>query len=200
MLQHQKDRAWHDIVTLDESRLDFTTDHEWLWLPEGTAAWERERITVQSSKMMVAIAWNPTRFYRIVALPKRMKFNPDYYISHILDPFAEWRRSPVGGSDRRLYVHADNARPHTAKKVTEFLAGKDMKRAPHQPYSPDLAPCNFYVFAHLKRRLTSASVEEPDQLLQAIEAIFQSIERATLERVFHEWIDRWGNVVWQLVV
>jgi hypothetical protein len=28
MLQHQKDRAWHDIVTLDESWFYFKTDHE----------------------------------------------------------------------------------------------------------------------------------------------------------------------------
>jgi hypothetical protein len=31
---------------------------------------------------------------------------------------------------------------------------------------------------------------EPDQLLQAIDAIFQSIEKATLECVFQEWLDR----------
>jgi hypothetical protein len=95
---------------------------------------------------MVATVWNLTGFYRIVALPKGMKFNADYYISHILGPLAEWRRSQVGGSDRRLYVHADNARPHTAKKVTEFLAGNGMKRAPHPPYSPDLPPHEFYHF------------------------------------------------------
>jgi hypothetical protein len=40
--------------------------------------------------MMVAIVWNPTRFDRIVALPKGMEFNVDYYISQRLDPLAEW--------------------------------------------------------------------------------------------------------------
>jgi hypothetical protein len=60
--------------------------------------------------MMTTIIWNPTEFYRIVALPKGMKFNGDYYISHILDPLAEWRRSQAEGSDRRLNAHADNAR------------------------------------------------------------------------------------------
>jgi hypothetical protein len=55
-----------------------------------------ERITVQLGKMMMTIVWNPTGFYRIVALPKGMKFNTDYSSSHILDPLAEWRRSHVG--------------------------------------------------------------------------------------------------------
>jgi hypothetical protein len=114
ILQHQNDRAGHDIVTLDESWFYFTTEHELIWLPEGTEAPERERITVQSRKTMVAIVWNSTGFYQIVALPKRMKSSADYYIIYILDPLAEWRRSQVGGSNRSLHVHAANARPHTA--------------------------------------------------------------------------------------
>jgi transposase len=140
--------------------------------------------------MIVTIVWNPTEFYRIVAFPKGMKFNADYYISHILDPLAEWGRSPVGGSDRRLHAHADNARPHTAKEVTEFLSGNGMKRGPDPPYSPDLTLCDFYFFGYIKDRLAGASFEELDQLFQAIDAIFQSIEKATLERVFQEWRDR----------
>jgi hypothetical protein len=96
--------------------------------------------------MTVIIVWNPTGFYRIVALPKGMKSNAGYYSSHTLDPLAEWRKSQVGGSDRRLHVHARNAYPHTAKKGTEFLAGKGMKRAPRASYSRDLAPCDFYPF------------------------------------------------------
>jgi hypothetical protein len=60
ILQHQKERAWHDIVTLDEPWFYFTTDHEWVWLPEETEAPEREQITVQSRKMIMAIVRNPT--------------------------------------------------------------------------------------------------------------------------------------------
>jgi hypothetical protein len=92
MIQHQKDRAWHDIVPLNASWFDFTADQERIWLPEGTEAPERERITVQSRKMTVIIVWNPTGFYQFVALPQRMKFNADPYTSHILRPLAEWRR------------------------------------------------------------------------------------------------------------
>jgi hypothetical protein len=44
---------------------------------------------------MVTIVWNPTGFYLTVALPKGMKSNVDYYISHAVDPLAEWRGSQV---------------------------------------------------------------------------------------------------------
>jgi hypothetical protein len=122
--------------------------------------------------MTVTIVWNPIGFSQIVALPKGMKFNAGYYISQRLDPLAERRRSQVGASDRRWHVQANNARPHTAKKVTEFQAGKSIKRAPHSPYSPELAPCDFYLFGYIKGRPACASFEGPDQSLQAIHTIF----------------------------
>jgi hypothetical protein len=172
MLQHQKDRTRHDIITLDESWFSFTTDHERVWLPGAIEALERERIIVRSRKMMAIIAWNPTGFYRIVALPKGIKFNADYYIFYMLDSLAEWRWTQVGVSDRRLHVHADSAWLLIAKKITEFLAGNNMKRTPHPPYSLDLAPCDFYIFGYIKRRLACVSFEEPDQLLPAIDAMF----------------------------
>jgi hypothetical protein len=84
--------------------------------------------------------------------------------------------------------------------VTEFLAGHGMKRAPHPPYSVDLAACNFYLFEYIKGRLAGGSFEEPDQLLQATDAIFQPIEKRHWNVCFRsEWTD-WRNVVWQLVV
>jgi hypothetical protein len=41
-------------------------------------------------------------------------------------------------------------------------------------------------FGYIKGRLPGASFEESDQLLQEIDAIFQSIEEATLEHVFQQ--------------
>jgi hypothetical protein len=125
---------------------------------------------------MVTIFWNPTGFDRIGVLLKGMKFNADYHSFHILDPFAQRQRSQLGGSDRPLNVHTDNARRHTAKMVTEFLAGNGMKKAPHPPYSLDLAPCDFHLCGHSKGMLAGVSFEEPNQLLSVIDAIFQSSE------------------------
>jgi hypothetical protein len=48
----------------------------------------------------------------------------------------------------------------------------------------------FPPFGYIKGRLAGASFEGPDQLLQAIDAIFQSIEKTTLVRVFQECRDR----------
>jgi hypothetical protein len=67
-----------------------------------------------------------------------------------------------------------------------------MKRVPHPPYSLDLAPCDFYLFGYIKGRLAGASLEEPDQPLQAIDGIFQSIEKPHWNACFRSgWTDWW---------
>jgi hypothetical protein len=45
----------------------------------------RERHTVQSQKVMLAIVWNPGGFHLANILPKGFKFNANYYVTEILD-------------------------------------------------------------------------------------------------------------------
>jgi transposase len=190
VLNQQRPRHWRDIVTLDESWFYFHTDYETIWLPQGATPPERERQTIQSKKMMVTIVWNPTGFYQLYALPKGAKFNSAYYISEILTPLVEWRSQQGAPPNQPLLVHADNARPHTSRKVTTFFEENGLERAPHPPYSPDLAPCDFYLFGYIKGQLRGQSFDDGESLLRAIEAIFQSIPRHILESVFTNWEKR----------
>ena len=50
-------------------------------------------------------------------------------------------------------LHHDNAAPHKAKIVTEYLQKERVEVLPHPPYSPDLAPCDFFLFPRIKKEL-----------------------------------------------
>jgi len=49
-------------------------------------------------------------------------------------------------------LHHDNAPSHTSFAVREFLA-QHITTLSHPPYSPDLAPCDFFLFPKLKTHL-----------------------------------------------
>jgi hypothetical protein len=68
LLESEMRRTRHDIVRPDESWFYFNTDHEDIWLPQGIAPPEMERLTIQSKNVMVTIVWNPTGLLRIAAL------------------------------------------------------------------------------------------------------------------------------------
>jgi histone-lysine N-methyltransferase SETMAR len=105
---------------------------------------------------MLTIGWNPRGFHLINVLEKGRKFNTNYYIAEILDPLSYCPIVPMAlneaaGNKRRLLVHADNARPHTAKLSTQYFNENRMKSVPHPPYSADLAPSDFSLFGYVKR-------------------------------------------------
>jgi histone-lysine N-methyltransferase SETMAR len=188
-LTSEQRRGWHDIVTLDESWFYLTTQHESIWFPETEKVPERERPMIQSKKLMLTIIWNPQGFHLINVLPKGQKFNADYYITYLLSTLSQWRRNQRGASDRKLLVHADNARPHTALASMNFLDAHGMKKAPHPPYSPDLAPSDFYLFGYLKHCLAGESFADSGELLQGVKTILTGIQKTTLEAVSLEWME-----------
>jgi len=57
---------------------------------------------------------------------------------------------PEISKNRDWLLHHDNAPAHTSLVVREFLTNNDMTTLPHPAYSPDLVPCDFYVFPKLK--------------------------------------------------
>jgi hypothetical protein len=70
-----------------------------------------------------------------------------------------------------MIVHADNAGPHVAKRVTECMDHSSLKRAPHPLYSPDLAPSDFYLFGYVKHQLQGPEFTEGIELVSAISEI-----------------------------
>jgi histone-lysine N-methyltransferase SETMAR len=154
MLERQEWRSWHDIMTLDESRFCLHRDHELISVHPDADIPERERHTVHSQKVMLTIVWNPGGFHPVNILPKGFQFNASYYVTQILDPLSKRRRTQVGCTNRKSIVHADNARPHTARMALQFMEQNLTQRAPHPAYSPDLAPSDFYLFGYVKQLLS----------------------------------------------
>jgi histone-lysine N-methyltransferase SETMAR len=190
MLREQQTRAWHDIVTLDESWFYYITAHELIWLPPTGKGPDREHITIESKKVMLTIAWDPIEFAVVTALESGCKFNAGYYVSKVVTPLSESWRERGGGTLRKLIVHAGNARPQSAIVSQQYMARNEMVIAAHPPYSPDLAPSDFYLFGHVNGLLRGESFETGEQLLSAVEGILRSLEKWTATKVFLEWMTR----------
>jgi ABC-type uncharacterized transport system YnjBCD substrate-binding protein len=69
MLEIQRLRCWHDILTLDESWSYLSTDHEMIWLQSDEKGPTQEWHTIQRKKLMLTMVWNPIGFHLINILP-----------------------------------------------------------------------------------------------------------------------------------
>ena len=52
---------------------------------------------------------------------------------------------------RGILLHHHNAPAHKAKRTPHFLAQERLQQLRHLPYSPELAPCDFFVFPQVKK-------------------------------------------------
>jgi transposase len=71
-----------------------------------------------------------------------------------------------------------------------FMEQNGMESMPDPPYSPHLAPSDFFLFPLVKKRLDQFECDNRDDLLEAITEILGSIQVDDLYRVFQEWLDR----------
>jgi hypothetical protein len=62
--------------------------------------------------------------------------------------------------------------------------------APHQPYLPDMAPSDFYLFGKVNNLLTGKKFASADELLHEISQILEAIGRDELDAVFAGWEKR----------
>ena len=82
----------------------------------------------------------------------------------------------------------DNAKCHANEKVYNFLEKHGVKLIKHPPYSPDLAPCDFWLFDFIKRNLES--YEDEESLFSAVTAILRNIPEKEYRKAFEKWIER----------
>jgi histone-lysine N-methyltransferase SETMAR len=189
VLSVQRTRQWHDIVTLDESWIYSFSEHDLMWTDPGEIVVDRGRDTVQSPKFMLTVVWNPIGFLVLKVIPKGRKFNAQYYTNDISVAISDWRRQTGGIRPNKLWVHSDNARPYTAKMSRDYIGLNRMKKAPHLPYSPDLAPLNFFLFSYVKGKVMGYRTETPSELLVPIPVILAEISQEVLNAVFLEWME-----------
>jgi histone-lysine N-methyltransferase SETMAR len=114
------------------------------------------------STLRETIAWNPLGFPLIVALPKGRAFNAEYYRDNILAALTQLQPEDGG---KKLVVHVDNARAHTAQKCRTFCEENGLRLAPHPPYSPDFAPSDFFLFGYVKECLKGMVFPSYEELL-----------------------------------
>jgi histone-lysine N-methyltransferase SETMAR len=121
-------------------------------------------------------------------LPAGQSFNMDFFRGTVLPTIAEDRaQTRPKLKARRTFLHLDNARPHlTPEQYNDY----GITRLPHPPYSPDLSPCDFWVFGYLNHCLAGRVCDDDVALKESVSEILMSIEPDVFIRVFKEWKDR----------
>ena len=109
-----------------------------------------------------------------------------------------WKKHLDIAEYKKYYFQQDGAPPHQAKAVHEWLTSKfstkfiDKFRWP--PRSPDLNPCDFYLWGNLKANVSNPLPKTLDELKANIEREIKKISKDELKSVFSNFEKRLYSV------
>ena len=74
--------------------------------------------------------------------------------------------------------------------MKSFLASEKVEVLNHPPYSPDLSPCDFFLFPSLKKMLSGNKYTSRSSLGRAIYQCLQQISKEDYLSAFCDWVKR----------
>lgn len=104
------------------------------------------------------------------------------------------KKRPNLSQSNVLLLH-DNATVHKAAKVRPILTDCDFTELDHPPYSPDMAPSDYYLFRKLKKFLRGRRFETDEHLKQIIEQYFNTQEKTLFSSGIGPLPDKWRKCV-----
>jgi len=91
------------------------------------------------------------------------------------------------GIARTLMLHHDNVPCHTAVSINEFLAERKHSCGSSAPYSPDLSPCDFFLFPWLKNHFKRRHFGTLDNIQKSITDELKGIPAEAFQRCYEQW-------------
>jgi hypothetical protein len=96
---------------------------------------------------------------------------------------------------KRINVHWNYTPSHTTKVTVAKVNELGMNLMPHSPYSPNIAPSDFFVFGYLKHKLQRCPYDSADEIVSAIRDLMENLEKSLLHRAFDERISSFHLIV-----
>jgi hypothetical protein len=93
-----------------------------------------------------------------------------------------------GGCKRKIYLHMDNARSHTLKRLTQCVEEMKFKRISHPLYSLDIIPNDFYLFETIKQQLQTCQGGSYEDLQVNVHEILAAIDPIELAVTMRAWM------------
>ena len=70
-----------------------------------------------------------------------------------------------------------------------------IKTIPHLPYSPDLAPCDFWLFPKLKEQLRGCCYETIQEMNEAVTKVTDTLIQENFHGAFQKVLERYNKCI-----
>ena len=161
------------VITGDESWIfeyDLETKRQSLqWKSLTSPRPKKARMSKSKIKVMLIAFFDVRGIVHTEFMPKGHTINQHIYrdvLRRLMRSVREKRRELY--EKKTWLLHHDNAPVHNALSICEFLAKNNIAVLEQPPYSPDLAPCDFFLFSKFKGVMKGTRFPEIQAIKRAV--------------------------------
>ncbi|UYV79906.1 hypothetical protein LAZ67_18001018 [Cordylochernes scorpioides] len=159
-----------------------------------------------ANEMLDSVRDDPSSLQRVITgdeagvvhhefLPHGRTVNKEYYLQVMRNLREVIRQKRLDlWKNKKWLLHHDNAPAHTSLLVRDLLAKNNTLMMPQPPYSPDLAPCDFFLFPKLKRPMKGRRYATLDEIKTASKEELKKIFKNDFLKCFEDWKNRWHKL------
>ena len=153
-IEADEDRFFDRIVIGDETWIyqydSETKQQSKQWLPRGSSGPIKFKSERSVKKVMATVFWDSEGVVPIDFLEGKKTVTGAYYVEVLRKLRTKLAEKRPGKLHRGIIFHHDNAPAHSSWIVRDVLREFWWELLPHPPYSPDLAPPDFFYFQNSK--------------------------------------------------
>jgi histone-lysine N-methyltransferase SETMAR len=159
------------------------------WVKKGQPGPFKARVHASRTKQILLAFFDNKGVIYSHIVPKGSPVNGKYIVKALSNFLKQLKKKRPQMVEQEWWFHWDNAPIHTAAVVQHWFAAHSIQRLEHPPYSPDLAPADFFLFKRVKEELAGQSLDE-GTLKMTWERVVRSIAAEEFATAFRRWYER----------
>ena len=144
-----------------------------MWTGPGESAPKKVKTVPSASKVMATIFWDST-WYNINRLSTEKK---NYYRRVLNRFYVILKEKRPHLAKKKVLSHHHNAPAHTSAIATAKLFDLHYEILSHPPYSPDLAPSDYFSFPNMKTWLGNKRFASNEEIIAATNEYFAEFDK-----------------------
>ena len=128
--------------------------------------------------------------------PNGQTVNKEYYVE-VLREFRKrfLGKRPALFKSSQWHFHQNNAPVHKSILVTDYLTKMGIKTVPHPTDSPDLAPCDFWLFPKLKENIRGCRYETIEEMKETVTKVIDMLTLEDFHGAFQKLLERYKKCI-----
>ena len=173
-----EDNFFSRLITVDESWIHHfdpeTKQASMQWKHSASPPPKKACVQPSAGKVMLTVFWDECGVIYTDYLEKGKTITGQYYSNLLTNLRQEIKLKRRGMLSRGVLLLHDNAPAHSSLAAMDTAGRCGYQILPHPPYSPDLAPSDFFLFPTLKSALRGQHFPTDNAVIQATESWFSA--------------------------